>query len=114
MYDAGVDSATTFIHTNAATSPPALITSRQTASVATYVLSVAGAPFPGASKDPHFHFAHGGRADIRGEDGGIYNFLSAKNVTMNVEFAAADFVWSHRTVHVRTPHPSSPLPATSY
>merc|ERR1719263_1886228 len=37
-------------------------------------------PVSKARKDPHFHFAHGGRADIRGEAGAVYNLLSAKNV----------------------------------
>jgi hypothetical protein len=53
----------------------------------------------GASKDPHFRLPHGGRADIRGEDGGIYNLLSAKNLAFNAEFASADFQWSKRIVH---------------
>jgi len=57
------------------------------------------APSGGATKDPHFHFAHGGRADIRGQHGAVYNLLSHKNVTMNVKFENADFSWSKRTVH---------------
>jgi len=52
-----------------------------------------------SSKDPHFRLGHGDRTDIRGEDGVIYNFLSAKNVTMNVRIAAADFHWHQRLVH---------------
>jgi hypothetical protein len=54
---------------------------------------------PGARKDPHIRFAHGGRADIRGEDGAIFNFLSAKNISLNIGFEAADFRWSKRLVH---------------
>jgi len=52
-----------------------------------------------ARKDPHLHFAHGGRADLRGEDGAVFNFLSAKNVSMNVKTTKDDFVWSRRLVH---------------
>jgi len=52
-----------------------------------------------AKNDPHFHFAHGGRADIRGEPGAVYNVLSHRNVSMNVEFAQADFRWNQRLVH---------------
>jgi len=33
------------------------------------------------------------------QDGAIYNFLSAKNVTMNVRIASADFHWRQRLVH---------------
>jgi hypothetical protein len=56
-------------------------------------------PKPGARKDPHFSFAHGGRADIRGEAGEVFNFLSAKNISLNIGFEAADFRWSKRLVH---------------
>jgi hypothetical protein len=41
--------------------------------------------------DPHFTFAHGGKADFRGEDNTWYNLLSAKNISLNVLFTAADF-----------------------
>jgi len=41
--------------------------------------------------DPHFTFAHGGKADFRGEDNTWYNLLSAKNLSLNVLFTAADF-----------------------
>merc|ERR1712228_868343 len=51
------------------------------------------------SKDPHFQLPHGGRADFRGEDNTIFNLLSAKNMTMNVLIADADFAWNKRTVH---------------
>jgi len=52
-----------------------------------------------ARNDPHFRLPHGGRADIRGEDGAIYNLLSAKNVSLSALFEAADFTWSKRSVH---------------
>ena len=55
--------------------------------------------FVSAKKDPHLHFAHGGRADLRGEDGAIYNFLSASNVSMNVKTVKADFHWKEQLVH---------------
>ena len=42
-------------------------------------------------KDPHLHFAHGGRADFRGRDNQIYNFLSAPNLAVNVKTEAASF-----------------------
>jgi len=51
------------------------------------------------SKDPHFQLPHGGRADFRGEDNAVFNLLSAKNMTMNVLIADADFAWNKRTVH---------------
>lgn len=42
-------------------------------------------------QDPHLHFAHGGRADFRGRDNQIYNFLSAPNLAVNVKTEAASF-----------------------
>jgi hypothetical protein len=63
-------------------------------------LPYAHCPFPvSARNDPHFRLPHGGRADIRGEDGAIYNLLSAKNVSLSALFEAADFTWSKRSVH---------------
>jgi len=53
----------------------------------------------GASRDPHFVFAHGGRADIKGDDQGIYNILSARNFNFNVRFAYGDFVLPRKLVH---------------
>ena len=49
--------------------------------------------------DPHLHLAHGGRADFRGEDGGIFNMLSHRNISLNVQTTAADFHWKQRLVH---------------
>ena len=43
------------------------------------------------SFDPHLAFAHGGKADFRGEDRTWYNLLSAKNVSLNAFFTQADF-----------------------
>jgi len=53
----------------------------------------------GARNDPHFTFAHGARADIRGEPEAVFNLLSHRNVSMNVKFEKADFHWNKRTVH---------------
>lgn len=55
-------------------------------------------PHVTARKDPHLTFAHGGRADFRGERG-IFNFLSAKNLSLNVAIETADFRWKTRLVH---------------
>lgn len=52
-----------------------------------------------ARKDPHLHFAHGGRADFRGEHNAVFNFLSARNVSLNVRTTQADFHWAKRLVH---------------
>ena len=43
-----------------------------------------------ARKDPHLWFAHGGKADFRGEDGAVYNLLSTKNLSMNVAIKYTD------------------------
>jgi len=52
-----------------------------------------------ATKDPHLHLPHGGRADFRGKDKTVFNLLTAKDVTFNVLFEAADFAWATRLVH---------------
>jgi hypothetical protein len=41
--------------------------------------------------DPHLSLPHGGGADFRGEHNEIYNFLSAKNLAVNVMTQMADF-----------------------
>jgi hypothetical protein len=41
--------------------------------------------------DPHLNLPHGGRADFRGEDRALYNFLSAKGLSLNVMTQFADF-----------------------
>lgn len=64
-----------------------------------YIVTPPPSPVVKARKDPHLHFAHGGRADLRGEDGAIYNFLSAHNVSMNVKTVKADFHWKEQLVH---------------
>jgi len=51
------------------------------------------------SKDPHLHLPHGGRADFRGKGNTVFNLLSARDVTLNVLFEAADFAWATRLVH---------------
>jgi len=52
-----------------------------------------------ASKDPHLHLPHGGRADFRGQDDTVFNLLSAKDVAFNVLFEKGDFAWATRLVH---------------
>jgi len=52
-----------------------------------------------ASKDPHLHLPHGGRADFRGRDDTVFNLLSAKDVAFNVLFEKGDFAWASRLVH---------------
>ena len=49
--------------------------------------------------DPHLAFAHGGRADFKGEHEAWYNFLSAKNVSLNLLFVHAEFKNPNRLVH---------------
>ena len=53
-------------------------------------------PFPppqyaALEKDPHIHFAHGGRADFRGRDGVYYNFFSAPGLAVNLRTENATF-----------------------
>lgn len=42
--------------------------------------------------DPHFHLAHGGEADFRGEDGAIYNMLTHTNVSVNAMWEMSAFL----------------------
>ena len=57
-------------------------------------------PFPvRMRKDPHLALAHGGKADFRGEHGSIYNLLSARNVSFNVQTNESDFNSTARLVH---------------
>lgn len=44
-----------------------------------------------AAGDPHLMLPHGGKADFRGEHRGIYNFLSANSLSLNVMTELADF-----------------------
>ena len=55
----------------------------------------------GATGDPHPHFAHGGRADYRGEDGAIASFFSAPGIALNVKTEDATFTppwWPGTTI----------------
>jgi len=52
-----------------------------------------------ACLDPHLTFAHGGRADFKGQDKTWYPMLSARNVTMNTYFVHDDFNNHHKMVH---------------
>ena len=55
----------------------------------------------GLTGDPHLHFAHGGEADFRGEDGGIYAMLHHSGLAVNVLFEACAFFLSDLTLKVR-------------
>jgi len=50
-------------------------------------------------KDPHLSFAHGGKADFKGEHMSWYNFLSAKNTSINLLFVHAEFKNPFKLVH---------------
>jgi len=41
--------------------------------------------------DPHLYLAHGGRTDFRGEHDKVYNFLSSKNISVNVKIENSIF-----------------------
>jgi hypothetical protein len=49
--------------------------------------------------DPHLTFAHGARADFRGENQAWYNMLSARNVSFNVRFVHDDFLNPYKLIH---------------
>ncbi|EOD17945.1 hypothetical protein EMIHUDRAFT_195925 [Emiliania huxleyi CCMP1516] len=55
---------------------------------------------------PHLHFAHGGRADFRGEDGRYYSFFSAPNLAVNVKTEDAVFEMHRKLGHTLTVHGS--------
>jgi len=44
-----------------------------------------------SSGDPHLALPHGGKADFRGEHKALFNFLSARNLSLNVMTEMADF-----------------------
>ena len=67
--------------------------------------------------DPHVHFAHGGSADYRGEDGAIVCFFSAPGIALNIKTEDATFTppwWPGTTIEgsyiTEVTPPSSPLP----
>jgi len=45
----------------------------------------------GLTGDPHLHFAHGGEADFRGEDGAVYAMLHHAGLAVNAQFEASAF-----------------------
>ncbi|KAL1530902.1 hypothetical protein AB1Y20_001793 [Prymnesium parvum] len=53
----------------------------------------------GMVADPHLSFAHGGKADFKGEHMAWYNFLSARNVSLNMYFVHDNFNNLRRLVH---------------
>ena len=52
-----------------------------------------------ACQDPHLTLAHGGRADFRGRNGVIYNFLTSQNASLNIKTEDASFKLNKLTVH---------------
>jgi len=50
-------------------------------------------------KDPHLSFAHGGKADFKGEHMSWYNLLSARNTSINILFVHAEFHNLNKLVH---------------
>jgi len=56
-------------------------------------------PQGNSNGDPHLTFAHGGKADFRGCDGCLFNFLSARDLSLNVKTEASDFTLHGATVH---------------
>mmetsp|Transcript_43830 Transcript_43830/g.141370 ORF Transcript_43830/g.141370 Transcript_43830/m.141370 type:complete len:720 (-) Transcript_43830:136-2295(-) len=55
----------------------------------------------GLTGDPHLHFAHGGEADFRGEDGAIYAMLHHAGLAVNALFEACAFLLEHGGLKVR-------------
>jgi len=49
--------------------------------------------------DPHLGLAHGGKADFRGCDGCLFNFLSTRDVTVNARLRASTFALRGSEVH---------------
>ena len=52
-----------------------------------------------AQQDPYLYLAHGGHADFRGCDGCLFNFLSARDLSLNVRTVASDFRLRGTLVH---------------
>lgn len=52
-----------------------------------------------AVQDPHLALAHGGRTDFRGKNATLYNFVSARNVSLNVRTEDATFRLQQLVVH---------------
>jgi hypothetical protein len=49
--------------------------------------------------DPHLGLGHGGKADFRGCDGCLFNFLSTRDVTVNARLSASTFRLRGSEVH---------------
>ena len=64
---------------------------------------------------PHLHLAHGGHTDFRGCDGCLFNFLSARDLSLNVRTTASDFWLRDTLVHgtFMTEVPATPAAAPS-
>jgi len=53
----------------------------------------------GVVGDPHFHGAHGDRADLRGMHGDTYNVLSARDISLGLTTRNAHFKLPRQLVH---------------
>ena len=53
----------------------------------------------GIEGDPHLTFAHGGKADFRGQNGMYFNFLSTSNISVNLMTEDGVFKLHGATVH---------------
>ncbi len=56
-------------------------------------------PCSSLCKDPHLTFAYGGRADFRGRNGTVYNFMSSNAAVLNIRTRDAVFKLGRLTVH---------------
>ena len=50
-------------------------------------------------QDPHLRFANGARADFRGLNNTLYNFLSSHELNVNVKTEFSDFMLHELRVH---------------
>ncbi len=52
-----------------------------------------------AHQDPHLTLAHGGRADFRGKNNTLYNFISSHNASVAIKTEDASFYLDKLLVH---------------
>lgn len=67
---------------------------------AVYVYREPSLPSAGISGDPHLRGAHGEEADIKGEQRGVYNVLSARNLSLNLLMENQAFRTTHSKLRV--------------
>ena len=65
-------------------------------------------PPASVDKDPHLHFAHGGRADFRGKHGQLYAFFSAPGLSVNVRTEEASFLLHNGKLEAERPRNPPP------